>query len=429
MLICALMFLATISIGQGLHTLQGLTNNASQTGGMLWVGDNTSTYLSFDNNEIQARNAANPSTLFANYWGGSIDLLGVFNSTGNLNVDITGMVYVNSTDRLGLGTGAPADKLHVMGDLRLDATGTRKFGFYNGATQSSYIRQFSSGLVQWVNLTTQDTELWTNNGNTLALELTNQGVARSPYGRYGGNGDGLAWVLGVNGQSIFRGPESNGTTSGGINIISGSQSMWLDGNEIDAEVDQLAFNFNTNGDVVIRNNETRTDLSIGHSTGSPALGDGVTFENQGANNEFWSIYVENSTGDLELWHDNTYRGQFNPTTGAYSSVSDKRLKKDIVDMESILDKVMQAKPKRYKFKSDETNQECIGFIAQEMELLFPEVVSKGTEGDSGQERYTMDYGLLSTIAIQAVKEQQVIINNLKTQIEQIKKQLESITKD
>ena len=63
-------------------------------------------------------------------------------------------------------------------------------------------------------------------------------------------------VFGSSGNSFggeFRGQENNGSTKAAVKIVSGSQVMLLDGNEIDAVVDKSLFlNNNSSGDVVLR---------------------------------------------------------------------------------------------------------------------------------------------------------------------------------
>lgn len=122
----------TLSIS-GLISAQGISNeygsvNNATTGGYSKVGLETTTHLSLDPNEVQARINTTPSTLYLNYWGGSLDLLGSSNTTGDLNID--GQVYYdNSANRLGIGTTSPLAKLHVAGlnsadMIRLTSTGT-----------------------------------------------------------------------------------------------------------------------------------------------------------------------------------------------------------------------------------------------------------------------------------------------------------------
>ncbi len=108
--------------------------------------------------------------------------------------------------------------------------------------------------------------------------------------------------------------------------------------------------------------------------------------------------------------------------GDYISYSDKRLKKNIQEFSPVLDKVLKLKAKKYHFiGSEDSSKNSMGFISQEVFELFPELVnfSKRSAEDS-----TMYLGLkykgFSIIAIKAIQEQQVIIDDLKEEMEKLK---------
>lgn len=60
----------------------------------------------------------------------------------------------------------------------------------------------------------------------------------------------------------------------------------------------------------------------------------------------------------------------------------------------------------------------IGFIAQEVLEVLPQVVDQGSDG-----YYQVDYGRLTPLLVEAVKEQQNEITSLKAQLAEIQKQL------
>ena len=64
---------------------------------------------------------------------------------------------------------------------------------------------------------------------------------------------------------------------------------------------------------------------------------------------------------------------------SYHELSDARLKKDNVQMGSVLDKVMTLTPKNYKYISNKNSRDAdkksTGFIAQEVMPKFPNLVS------------------------------------------------------
>lgn len=98
-------------------------------------------------------------------------------------------------------------------------------------------------------------------------------------------------------------------------------------------------------------------------------------------------------------------GNVKATAFLYSS--DFNLKKDIKPLGSELDKVLSLRPVSFNWKSDDSSD--VGFIAQEVEKIFPEVVhtNKTTNLKS------IDYPKLTVFLVQALQEQQKQIEQLK----------------
>jgi hypothetical protein len=165
-----------------------------------------------------------------------------------------------------------------------------------------------------------------------------------------------------------------------------------------------------------------TDLHVVHSnSGGAANGDGFTIQN-GAGAHSWTMFVSNSTGNLVLMQDlsNTVMGQFDDSNGAYTGASDRRLKKNINDLELVLPRISAMNIRRYHYKrqndSDPTN---IGVIAQELKEVFPELVKYAPEQDT----YTVDYMSMAPIAIKAIQEQQTMIEDLQKQVTELQSKL------
>lgn len=139
---------------------------------------------------------------------------------------------------------------------------------------------------------------------------------------------------------------------------------------------------------------------------------------------FWEIHVNNgitNLGTMALYSAGTFVGSFSSTTGAYTSISDQKLKKNIRPLENSINKVLALKPAQYQFINSKVNNEySIGFIAQDVEPIFPELVSKNTLPD-GKDVYTMDYSGFGVIAIKAIQEQQTMIQDLQNENSHLKK--------
>lgn len=181
-------------------------------------------------------------------------------------------------------------------------------------------------------------------------------------------------------------------------------------------------------------NPPRSEVHLVH-TNFGGSNDGVRIQNEGSNDHYWNLYTSNTTGDFEFFKQGIKRATINQTSGAYTAVSDEKLKKNVRLMPSdILSKVMLLRPTTYQFAKMVGDEGGIvgggeryynGFIAQEVEKIFPELVFKGSDNPA-QDFYTMDYSGFGVIAIKAIQEQQQIIQQQKNEIEVLKKEIEAI---
>jgi hypothetical protein len=105
-------------------------------------------------------------------------------------------------------------------------------------------------------------------------------------------------------------------------------------------------------------------------------------------------------------------------TGSIGGCSDARYKKEVAILSGSLDKLKQLRGVSYRWKKDEypdqhfDDREHIGFIAQEIEKLYPEVVMTDSAGYK-----SVDYGRLTPVLVEAVKEQQKTIESLTARLE------------
>jgi hypothetical protein len=118
--------------------------------------------------------------------------------------------------------------------------------------------------------------------------------------------------------------------------------------------------------------------------------------------------------------------------GSLTQDSDERLKTNIVNIGNTLDLVKQINPVYYEFKDTKTHPEGkhIGFIAQEIQPLIPELVATKSNG-----YLSVDYAKMSVVLLKAVKEQQKIIETqnekqkiLENEIKALNKKLDQILK-
>ena len=155
--------------------------------------------------------------------------------------------------------------------------------------------------------------------------------------------------------------------------------------------------------------------------------------------EILSIYDEDGM-DLDFY--------FNDGGNAYADVgwntfSDERLKENIETIETALDKVLQLRGVTYDMKEDlyfngdiEAGKEIddseaknkIGFIAQEVEAVLPQVVST-SEHEQRNGIMAVNYSGVIPVLVEAMKEQQALIEDLQNQVDELDSILKALRAD
>lgn len=185
--------------------------------------------------------------------------------------------------------------------------------------------------------------------------------------------------------------------------------------------------FYVDGKVGLGTESPVTSLHVRHgvlTTNAPEPVEGIRIHNSGANNNSWTLYTVNSNGNLQLYANNTLRGTFSATNGVFTSSSNRRLKTNITALgEDILKRTLQLEPVSYRFISNPQSESTIGFIAEDVQPLFPELVEVTGETD---ENLGVNYAAFSVVAIKAIQQQQKQMEALQTENEQLKKRLERL---
>ena len=96
--------------------------------------------------------------------------------------------------------------------------------------------------------------------------------------------------------------------------------------------------------------------------------------------------------------------------------SDKRVKENINTVNNALDTVTKLRGVTYNRKDIDDKSTKVGVIAQEVLEVLPEVVSKD-ENDM----YSVAYGNIAGVFIEAIKELKAEVDSLKQEIKQLKK--------
>ncbi len=155
---------------------------------------------------------------------------------------------------------------------------------------------------------------------------------------------------------------------------------------------------------------------------------GFRLENNGANDHHWHLYVnDGANGRMDFIANGTKVGSFNAATGAYSSISDERLKSDIKELSPVLSKITELPVRTYIYDHARSSSQSIGFLAQDVAKSFPELASN-EPGDGGEEMYTVNYAGMSAVAIKAIQEQQKMILDMQEDMQEMKRIIEELRK-
>jgi hypothetical protein len=178
------------------------------------------------------------------------------------------------------------------------------------------------------------------------------------------------------------------------------------------------------GNNALRNTNSSENTAIGNNAGvlnttgtnNTAIGSQANF---GANNltnataiGYQASVLASNTIQLGNTAVTTIGGQV-----AWTAASDSRIKKNIINSNYGLSTVLKLRPVEYNLISNDLRQ--VGFIAQEVQKLVPEVVT-GKEGDlSKGEILGITYSNLVPVLTKAIQEQQKQIEELKALVNQL----------
>ena len=162
-------------------------------------------------------------------------------------------------------------------------------------------------------------------------------------------------------------------------------------------------------------------------TGTNTLGNGLKIHHISSfGDHYWDLYVV-SGGDMRLLADGNLVGTFNSATGAYTTSSDLRLKTEVEPYGDVLPNLMKLQPKTYRYtRTGAAGRRALGFVAQEVEPLFPHLVYDNQEGNDPETLLTLDYAGFSVVAIKAIQEQQAVIEQQNEAMAEMNARIEAL---
>ena len=245
--------------------------------------------------------------------------------------------------------------------------------------------------------------------------------------------------------------DGNGSGSGHVRIYSWDGSAWNQvGNDIDGEAQWLYAPINESA----TNDRSGYSVSIDSDGSHVAIG---AIGNDGGGDNSGHVRVWAPYGVIVINPDNTLTATSLTTSGSTTAgsltvdsvvmdgttighssdsdlmtlasgsltvagdivvSSDARLKSNIVALGPTLMSLLQIEAKSYTMKDDTEQKQKIGLLAQEVQKVFPELVSEDKNG-----MLAVNYQALVPVLINALKEQEDNYNQLVESIEMLEKEI------
>lgn len=318
---------------------------------------------------------------------------------GGKNGDGTELMRIQALNgNVGIGTSAPTAKLDVNGTARIQGSaGTPTF--ITGRDAAGNINNISLGA----NLSLAGGVLSaTGGGGAAGWELTGN-TGTTPATNFIGTADAQPLVIRTNNTEKIR-VLANGNV--GIGTATPNNHVQI------AKADYGQFGGLSISDIAGANASNFT-ITPGYY-GSVATF-GVTLDVTGeAPISFSDPIIPAADGQFSCGT-SAYRWSTVYALNGTINTSDARMKKNVRDLSLGLSEIMKLRPVVYDWK-DDTGKDKLGFIAQELRKVVPNVVV----GDESKETLGVLYSDMIPVLTKAIQEQQAQIDALKAENKKLK---------
>jgi hypothetical protein len=443
----------------GSSTIDALKLDMSESGNATFTGTVTSGELL---SSVGLKVAGHPVVGYASFDGGYATRLG---STGSSTLNAT-QIYAGGSvqatfkgNKAGIGTTNPSTPLHVVGNngILVDTSGNGDGQIYFGGisgSDRSYLSRSINDFAIWnvsngiIKFATNDAEVMRidSSGNvgigTTNGDVTNDGTAARTYvgiigtgnrGRLnigstasnGADAGTLAFTNGANTLADINVDTTAGVQNTGTMYINGTRSIKIQA----AASDEVVFNESgTDVDFRVESNVNAGTMFIEGSSGVVNFGRASSSIN--TNGAYilggeiiasmpasTNTYLLRNTATAAYTFYVSSAGQISAVQTSISSLSDERLKENIVDIDTGLDEVMALKPRKFDWKEGEGSSEknVSGFVAQEVETVLPNLIGSFKHDDLDDAKSVKMGDMVPTL-VKAIQEQQELIKSLEDRI-------------
>ena len=203
-----------------------------------------------------------------------------------------------------------------------------------------------------------------------------------------------------------HGYQTSNPTSGGAATVVYTSPTSTDITYSEVYTDKVIRNFHPHifgdHDNVVQMDDAVINVGAGGTNAGISLGQADSAGN------YRQLYVNASTSTVLYFWNGTNQASLT-NAGAWTDASDEKLKKDIKDLTYGLDEVLKLKPREYKMKAD--NEEQIGFVAQEVETVIPEVVDTHDDPKGGEQK-SLAYSHMTAVLTKAIQELEARVKEL-----------------
>ena len=300
--------------------------------------------------------------------------------------------------------------------MRVDANGRLLIGTSSSSTNDTLVLQGNSaGSTFGANLRLRRNA--TIGAGSGIGQISFEDASGNEYAAIAGQGDSASGVNDYPGRIIFSTTANNGSSP--VERARFNRTGTFNQSTNISDSDRYG---NTNQNIFHSHIENNVAFLIEHSGANP-YGMLIDFSDASPDdNTKYFLGCIDSTGTRLLVHSD---GDLDNHDNSYGSISDQKLKQDIVDAGSQWDDIKNLRVRKFKFKSDvaeygDEAKTLIGVVAQETELVSPGLVKespdKDREGnDLGTTTKFVRYSVLYMKAVKALQEAQTRIETLESQ--------------